>query len=131
MFRYHDPVYRVQRWLFTILMAGAWSGAFRPSMASGGNETPPASTSFTPEQIQEKLRVAREQFDRLGKAMDALDSRLATETYNPAGVISQSGRDPVKLFEWVRDRTAWAPYLGELRGPVGVLMDRTGNSLDR
>src|SRR6185312_14039863 len=32
---------------------------------------------------------------------------------------------------WVRDRTMWLPYQGELRGPVGVLLDRGGSSLDR
>jgi hypothetical protein len=31
----------------------------------------------------------------------------------------------------VRDSTQWIPYLGRLRGPAGVLMDRQGNDLDR
>ena len=41
------------------------------------------------------------------------------------------GRDPDKLFSWVRDNTYWVPYQGCLRGPIGVLMDRLGSSLDR
>lgn len=35
------------------------------------------------------------------------------------------------LFEWVRDQTGLSAYRGVLKGPAGVLMDRTGNSLDR
>ena len=31
----------------------------------------------------------------------------------------------------MRDETTWVPYQGALRGAVGVLMDRKGNSLDR
>ncbi|WP_139349971.1 hypothetical protein [Thioalkalivibrio denitrificans] len=41
------------------------------------------------------------------------------------------GDDPQTLFAWVRDETRWLPYAGALRGARGVLMDRTGSSLDR
>ena len=41
------------------------------------------------------------------------------------------GRDPNKLLQWVTDKTCFVPYRGVLRGEVGVLMDRRGNSLDR
>ena len=37
----------------------------------------------------------------------------------------------VALFEWVRDSTGLDAYRGVLKGPAGVLMDRSGNSLDR
>ncbi len=48
-----------------------------------------------------------------------------------AAIIEQVGRDADSLFRWVRDQTNLLPYRGALRGPVGVLMDRGGNSLDR
>jgi hypothetical protein len=51
--------------------------------------------------------------------------------WDPDYVVQMAGRDPQGLFEWVRDNTFWIPYRGVLRGPVGVLMDRQGNSLDR
>jgi hypothetical protein len=35
------------------------------------------------------------------------------------------------LFAWVKANSFWIPYRGVLRGPVGVLMDGRGNSLDR
>ena len=39
--------------------------------------------------------------------------------------------DPQKMLDWVRDNTRLVPYEGSLRGALGVLMDRNGNSLDR
>ena len=56
---------------------------------------------------------------------------LPRDRWDPDYVVQQVGTDPQRLFEWVRDHTSWIPYRGVLRGPVGVLNDRLGNSLDR
>jgi hypothetical protein len=61
---------------------------------------------------------------------DAL-TRIPRDTFDPEAIVQKAGQDPVKLFEWVRDETSLVPYQGSLRGPIGVLMDRRGNSLDR
>ena len=53
------------------------------------------------------------------------------ERFDPQAVVELVGRAPEKLAAWVRDNTALFPYRGALRGPVGTLMDRGGNSLDR
>lgn len=53
------------------------------------------------------------------------------DRWDPEFVVQQVGRRPDSLATWVRDNTAWVPYRGTLRGPVGVLMDRRGNGLDR
>jgi hypothetical protein len=53
------------------------------------------------------------------------------DRWDPDYVVQQVGTDPQRLFEWVRDHTSWIPYRGVLRGAVGVLNDRLGNSLDR
>ncbi len=53
------------------------------------------------------------------------------DSWDPNYVVSTLGRDPEALFRWVRNNTYWIPYRGVLRGPVGTLMDRQGNSLDR
>jgi hypothetical protein len=53
------------------------------------------------------------------------------ESFDPAAIVAAVGKDPVALFKWVRDHTALVPYRGSLRGAVGVVMDRTGNSFDR
>jgi hypothetical protein len=60
--------------------------------------------------------------------------RLATlrsDRLQREAVIEQVGADPVALRDWVAENTAWVPYEGALRGADGVLLDRTGNSLDR
>jgi hypothetical protein len=55
----------------------------------------------------------------------------ARDRWDPDYVIQRVGSDPQQLFDWVRDNTHWIPYQGVLRGPVGVLNDRLGSSLDR
>ncbi len=64
-------------------------------------------------------------------ALEAISAEVPRGTFDPQAIVEKAGRDPAKLFEWVRDETLWVPYQGELRGPAGVLMDRVGNSLDR
>ncbi len=64
-------------------------------------------------------------------ALEAISAEVPRGTFDPKAIVEKTGRDPAKLFEWVRDETLWVPYQGELRGPAGVLMDRVGNSLDR
>lgn len=64
-------------------------------------------------------------------ALQTNDASADRDSYDPQAVVDQVGRDPKLLFAWVRDNTALVPYQGSLRGPVGVLMDRVGSSLDR
>lgn len=64
-------------------------------------------------------------------AVVAAHRAASREAWDPAAVVAAVGRDRAKLFAWVRDRTALVPYRGSLRGAVGVMMDRVGNSLDR
>ena len=53
------------------------------------------------------------------------------QTFDPQAVLEVAGRDPAALTDWVRKNTVYVPYRGALRGPAGVLMDGSGNALDR
>jgi hypothetical protein len=63
--------------------------------------------------------------------LERVNRRQGEEHFDVASLVARVGRDPELLFAWVRDRTAWVPYAGTLRGAAGVLVDRLGNSLDR
>jgi hypothetical protein len=69
--------------------------------------------------------------DRSMRAIEDSEAEAPRDRWDPDYVVDKLGRDPQRLFAWVRDKTFWIPYHGVLRGAVGVLMDRQGNSLDR
>jgi hypothetical protein len=71
------------------------------------------------------------QFEQILASLQKNSGRLPRATFDPDAIVTEVGRNPVALFEWVRDRTSFVPYRGVLRGDRGVLMDRLGNSLDR
>lgn len=89
----------------------------------------------SPRSAQQPPTGAREAhlaaFDSSLRAIEDGDQRAPRDRWDPAYVAGVVGSDPADLFAWVQDSTSWVPYRGQLRGPVGVLLDRQGNSLDR
>ena len=65
------------------------------------------------------------------RAIEDGERDMPRDRWDPAYVAEALGPDPQQVFAWVQANTSWIPYKGLLRGPVGVLMDRLGNSLDR
>ena len=65
------------------------------------------------------------------RALQDGENTAPRDHWDPKYVEAQLGNDAARTFAWVRDHTYWIPYHGILRGPVGVLMDRQGDSLDR
>src|SRR5688572_12873355 len=124
-----DTPCRFARLLFTVIMAYAWAGgahnaAAQAPDAAGG---PAPAATRTPEE----RAAAAQQLRNSLRAIEEADRDLPRDSFEVAAVVKSVGSDPAKLFEWVRDQTVWVPYRGSLRGDVGVLMDRLGNSLDR
>ena len=77
------------------------------------------------------LKALADRLDKQFKALEASIRDLPRDRFDPSAVLAFAGREPSKILQWVRDNTTLAPYRGMLRGAVGVLMDRMGNSLDR
>jgi hypothetical protein len=104
------------------------SGALATS-AESGPETTQAVTQ--PETSPDESGVTADKLESYFSAIEDALTRIPRDTFDPEAIVQKAGQDPVKLFEWVRDETSLVPYQGSLRGFVGVLMDRRGNSLDR
>ncbi|MGH7381031.1 MAG: hypothetical protein ACREKR_02205 [Candidatus Methylomirabilales bacterium] len=91
---------------------------------------PDLAFAQTPSQSAEMKQVA-DRLKKMFKALEQAEREIPRDTFDAKAIVAKVGKDPVKLFEWVRDNTYLVPYRGVLRGPQGVLMDRLGNSLDR
>lgn len=123
----HDMPCRLCRLVFTIVVGLAWTGLGNRAIAETGPSADTGATDPTPEQ----LRTAADKVEQTIHEFEAVDRELPRDSFDPLAIVNQVGRDPGKLAAWVREQTSWVAYRGILRGPVGVLMDRLGNSLDR
>jgi hypothetical protein len=85
------------------------------------------SLELTEEEIDQVL----EGLKKLNSAILQASQEIPRDTFDPQAVVDNIGEKPESLFQWVRDKTILVPYQGTLRGYIGVLMDRCGNSLDR
>jgi hypothetical protein len=87
-----------------------------------------------PESGQSAATAPAARFSALDRELADIESRARDaprDRWDPDYVVGALGRDPYRLFAWVQTNTDWIAYHGILRGPVGVLMDGEGNSLDR
>src|SRR5262245_2284897 len=105
---------RLPHLLFVGWLLLVWTGAFEAAAVPTTGATDPAS------QLEQSLQAIADG-----------DRDLPRDTFDPAYVVQRLGTKPEDILAWVRDQTLWVPYRGLLRGDVGVLMDRVGNSLDR
>jgi hypothetical protein len=108
--------------------AGRWesSAAAQPGWASVFN-----LAGLTPDEKATRRKQLADYMEKLYQVLEGAAQNSPQEDFDAQAILEKVGKDPQKLFEWVRDNTWWAPYRGALRGPAGVLMDRLGNSVDR
>jgi hypothetical protein len=121
---HNDFPSRTARLTFALTLAYAWCAGPRLQQARAADPPPREVRKADPAKIQE---TTLRNFDMLAAA----STRIPRETFDPAAVVEQVGRDPARLTEWVRTKTYWVPYRGTLRGARGVLMDRMGSHQDR
>jgi hypothetical protein len=69
--------------------------------------------------------------DRLNAAADALNGKMDHSLFEIDALAANLGSDPAAIFHFVRDQIRYEPYVGVLRGALGTLVCRAGNSLDR
>lgn len=147
--------------VFLIVIAGIIIGAILISKSTAGKKTPEGQNKSGNSQagkiVSDKgqgrdakraipslnndflnRELSRDELDRINTKLSQWISNLEgaakeipRHTFDPQAIVDSVGKDPQALFLWVRDNTYYVPYQGCLRGPVGVLMDRLGNSLDR
>ncbi|MDH4219259.1 MAG: hypothetical protein OEY18_02160 [Candidatus Aminicenantes bacterium] len=96
-----------------------------------GSIPSPALARISDAPDSKELRLKAQRLDSLFREIQETMETVPKDTFDLKDVVNKVGHDPVRLFEWVSDVTQLIPYQGSLKGPIGVLMDRQGNSLDR
>ena len=99
--------------------------------SSPGFNSAQSTTSQGLELTEEETSQVLKGLERLNRAILQASQEIPRETFDPQAVLYAIGENPNSLFEWIKDETVLVPYQGILRGSIGVLMDRCGNSLDR
>jgi hypothetical protein len=76
-------------------------------------------------------KLVSEKLNRMHTALDVVGSKMDRSLFEIDALAARLGPDPAAIFQFVRDQIRYEPYTGVLRGAVGTLLCRAGNSLDR
>ena len=120
----HSGVKR-QRLTIILFISLGWIGFSSGSLLAGLAQF---NLSLTEKKETKKnTKLLKSHIEELKKVLETIPK----ENFDPQAAVKSIGRDHEKIFFWIRDFTYLVPYRGSLRGAVGMLMDRSGNSLDR
>jgi hypothetical protein len=100
---------------------------------SGPTATPPSVSESHDKPLQGEAgyRQASEKLARLYAGLDVINSKIDRSLFEVDALADRLGSDPAAMFKFVRDEIRYEPYTGVLRGALGTLLCRAGNSLDR
>jgi hypothetical protein len=100
---------------------------------SGVIETPPwlAKSDEKPLEGEAGYKQASEKLNRLYAGLDVVNSKMDRSLFEIDALADRLGSDPAAMLHFVRDEIRYEPYTGVLRGALGTLLCRAGNSLDR
>jgi hypothetical protein len=101
---------------------------------SGVVETPPWLSESHEEPLQQGeagYKQASEKLNHLYAGLDVVNSKMDRSLFEIDALADRLGSDPAAMFHFVRDEIRYEPYTGVLRGALGTLLCRAGNSLDR
>jgi len=79
----------------------------------------------------EELNRLIDKLEFLTQLLEDSAKEIPSDTFDHQAIVDKVGKSPEALFRWVKDNTYLLSYIGSLRGSIGILMDRVGNSLDR
>ena len=131
-----------------LLGCGRGCGNRSPSPGPGTGSTPPSVAPPGPSKEPEKAArgptgpaesdagaAERARLADQARALATVSRSIVDQTprdhEDAAVVVRHTGPEPEAILRWVRENTRHVAYRGLLRGAPGVLMDRSGNSLDR
>ncbi len=113
-----------------ILSFATGGGSAFVSHAAAQTAAPPGNgiEAVTRERAYEQ---AKQKVDRLFAALDVVNSKVDRSLFEIDALARRLGPDPATMFRFMRDEIRYQPYYGVLRGALGTLISRAGNSLDR
>jgi hypothetical protein len=88
-------------------------------------------TGPLPDAATDKIARASETLASLALALRRYTNTLPPDPSDPLPILAEIGTEPESILAWVTHNTRLVGYRGSLRGAKGVLLDRSGNSLDR
>ena len=97
-------------------------------------EPPPWLSTSSNEKLPEGeagYKQVSEELNRMYATLDVVNGKIDRSLFEIDALADRLGSDPAAMFHFVRDEIRYEPYTGVLRGPLGTLLCRAGNSLDR